>query len=494
MKSLWIEDYVAPRTYPKLEAKVEAEVCVIGGGITGIMAAYYLGRAGKKVILVEGGSLGFGESGYTTAFITYIVDARLNDLRHRFGDTKAALVWKSGEEAIDEIERIVREENIDCEFVRTPVKIFAAKKEDVKALKKEEELAKRYGFPLVTNEGSEQFPFGYATAPRQAKFHPRKFLLGVAHAAERYGVKIFENSPVITFTGKEGNTVGTEEGSVTAHEIVEATHSTIDHPVEVPSRLEANRSYVIETRIRSGLFTEGIYWDTEDPYHYFRVDPKGEYDRLILGGEDHKTGNKTDADSHYLNLETYLRALLRGEAYTVHRRWSGQILETSDGLPFIGRSLTNSHHLIATGYGGNGMTFGVIAAQTITSLIKGEEALFGDLYSPKRFGGVPSILGLAWRFFMNFVVARIMPRSDDIAGIPSGSGQIILRHGKKVAVSKDHDGNVRMVSAVCTHLGCVVNYNNVENTWDCPCHGSRFARDGKVINGPAKRPLPQIDP
>jgi glycine/D-amino acid oxidase-like deaminating enzyme/nitrite reductase/ring-hydroxylating ferredoxin subunit len=489
--SLWIEECRLALEYPRLETNKEAEVCVIGGGITGVMSAYYLAKAGKKVVLLESGRIGHGETGYTTAFITYVTDAKLKDLVKTFKEKKAKLVYESGRDIIDEMERIIEEEQIDCEFVRCPVSIYPTSEKDVAELKEEGELMKRLGFPFEYEEASEHFPWGRAIVQGQAKFHPRHFLLAVAEKAKAYGAQIYEGSAVVDFIGREGNIVKTKDGQVTAHEIVEATHNVIDHPIEVPARLETSLSYVIEARVPKGIFTEGIYWDTEDPYHYFRIDPKADYDRLILGGEDRKTGTE-DHGKEFEHLTEYLGWLLHDRDFSIIRKWSGQILESPDGIPFIGRSLTNSHHIIATGYAGNGMTFGTIAARVITDLIMGQENPLSDLYSPTRFKRPLTMFRLGIQMTKEWISGHLAPRHDDVTTIAPGCGAVVIRDGKKVAISKDDDGSVLMVSAVCTHLGCVVNWNIQDKTWDCPCHGSRFARDGKVVNGPANKPLPPV--
>lgn len=465
---------------------------MIGGGITGVMTAYYLAKAGKKVVLIEGERLGLGETGFTTAFLSSVIDEPLTKLRKRFGDKKAAMAWQAGQAAIDEFARLVQVENIACDFTRCPVRIYAAGEQDVQGLERQISLARRYGFTMSFEKTDQHFPWGYAELADQAKFHPREFLLAIAKKSVELGVKIYENSPVTDFRGKDGLIVGTKEGSVTAREIVEATHTAIDHPIEVPARLEPYLSYVIEAQVPKGIFAEGIYWDTEDPYHYFRLDPQASFDRLILGGEDVKSSEVKGQTQSYKKLEEYLRWLTKGVPITINRRWSGQILESTDGLPFIGRSLTNVHHLIATGYAGNGMTFGLAAGQVITDIIIGRDNPFIELFSLTRFKAMPNVFAQAWNFVSHFVGDRLAPRNNEIAAIAPDSGAVVVRNGKKVAVSKDTDGSVKMVSGVCTHLGCVVGWNSTDKTWDCPCHGSKFARDGKVLNGPATKPLEEI--
>jgi glycine/D-amino acid oxidase-like deaminating enzyme/nitrite reductase/ring-hydroxylating ferredoxin subunit len=489
-ESLWIKEAESPQ-FPKLSGHEEAEVCVIGGGITGLLSAYYVSGAGKSVILLEKDRLWHGETGYTTAFITSLIDARYVDVEKKFGREKARRVAKSGEDAIRELERIAQEENIECEFVRCPAIFYAHRDKEKKMLQDETEAGKRAGLPLSLHAGTSFFPYGYMQLEGQAKFHAGKFFAGLVKVLNERGVKLYEQTMVTEFTGTGGNTVKTTEGSVAAHEIIEATNAPIGNTVEFPSRLSAMQSYIIETHIPSGLFREGIYWNTEDPYHYFRIDKGEKADRFILGGEDHETG-QGDGERAYAALKTYMDGFL-GRAYPVENMWSGQVLETPDGLPFIGRSITNSHHLVATGYAGNGMTFGTIAARLMTDLILSRENPLADIYSPLRLKGVPSFLEMGWNYVSHLVSGWLSPRKGTPDDVLPGEGKVISVKGQKIAVSRDEKGNKKCVSAVCTHLGCVVDWNTTEKTWDCPCHGSRFAADGKVMNGPATKSLKPID-
>jgi glycine/D-amino acid oxidase-like deaminating enzyme/nitrite reductase/ring-hydroxylating ferredoxin subunit len=479
------------RAFPALVSTIEVDVAVIGGGIAGVTTAYELTKAGLKVALIEQASLGDGATGSTTAFVTYISDASLADLTRTFGAARAALVWKSGSDAVDEMERIIKEESIDCDFARCAGYIYAPDKEGLERLRREEKLAKDYGFPARL--GQDQLGFaslGSLRVERQAKFHPMKFLTALADRAAAKGARIFENSRVIGTSSGPVRIVKTTEGEVRAKHVVLATHVPLGDPELISLRIDAYQTYVLEAEIPNGILEEGIYQDTLKPYHYFRVDRAAGFDRLLVGGEDHRTGQSDDCDAHFARLETFARDLLPGKELKIVRKWSGEVLETIDGLPYIGSFGRNL--FAATGFSGTGMSFGMLSAMIIRDLILGKKNAVTDLYQARRLTGMGRMLGRVTNFVAGFSKGRLEQRSSVLDDLLPDEGKVVTIHGKKVAAYRKPDGKIVKLSPVCTHMGCMVKWNSAGKSWDCPCHGSRFKKEGEVLNGPARTPLEKL--
>lgn len=480
--------------FPRLETSLEVDVAIIGGGIAGVTTAYELTKAGKKVALLEQDKIAGGASGWTTAFVTQVTDASLAELRSTFGAARAELVWKSGGKAIDELERIIKTEKIDCDFMRCPAYIFANDDEALKKLHVEEDLARSFGSKAHIDDAPLGFSTpGYLRVDAQAKFDPVKFLTALAQRTAALGAKIFENTKVLTYSGSSPCIVKTEHGKIRAKYVVLATHIPNADPDIVSSRITAFQTYALEASVPSGILPEAIYWDTQKPYHYFRVDRGANHDRLILGGEDHKTGQSADPKAHFTSLENFLKQLLPGVNYEIVRKWSGEILETIDGLPYIGKTFSNKYILMATGFSGNGMTFGVLSGIIIRDLILERANATTKLYRTIRLNGLWHYMGRGLNFIIQSIKGRLLGSDAVLKDIRRDDGAIVEMNGKKVAVYKNAEGKILKLSPVCTHLKCIVQWNGAGKTWDCPCHGSRFKKNGDVLNGPASTPLEKIN-
>jgi len=368
--------------FPKLTGSVEVDVAVIGGGISGMMTAYELSKSGKKVALLERARLGEGVTGWTTAFVTYVTDASLESLERRFGTKQGILAWETGRAAIRELERIVKEENIECDFVRCPAFVYAAREDDLKSLSAASYFMQAAGFASSLEKG--ELPFTNAGCLRiedQAKFHPVKFLLGLAAKMSDAGVLIFERTEMIGYERGAGIIVKTPDGEAHAKELVLATYRPPENANN--PQLISNQTYALEADLPAGSLPTGLYWDSEHPYHYFRVDHGHGADRIILGGEDRPTGSGHHAE-HFSALEDFLRRTFPGINYELKKEWSGEILETPDGLPFIGALDEANDVFIMTGFSGNGMTFGVAGAMLIGDLLMGRKNEAIELLNPRR--------------------------------------------------------------------------------------------------------------
>ena len=498
-RSLWMEA-VPARERPALERDITADVCVVGAGIAGISTAYLLSREGRSVVVLDDGPIGGGETSRTTAHLTNVIDDRYRSLAWLHGEEGACIAAESHTRAIDRIEDNVRDEGIACDFERVDGYLFLPRGKAQRELDQELESASRAG--LTGIERVERAPFeSYDTGPclrfpRQAQFHPLLYLDGLATAILSRGGEIFTRTHAQSFEGETRVRVSTASGgSVSAGAVVIATNSPITDRVAIHTKQAPYRTYVIAAHVPSGSVVPALYWDTPWPYHYVRLarprPGKGEPEFLVVGGEDHRTGQEDDADERYARLESWMRERFPS-AGPVRYRWSGQVLEPVDGVAYIGRDPGDDPNLyVATGDSGMGMTHGTIAGMLLTDLIVGRENPWTRLYDPKR-----KSLRAAGEFLKENlnVAAQYVDRVtggevDSTDAIARGTGAVVRRGLKKIAVYRDPQGELHERSAVCVHLGCIVDWNSNESTWDCPCHGSRFDPYGKVLNGPANRDL-----
>jgi glycine/D-amino acid oxidase-like deaminating enzyme/nitrite reductase/ring-hydroxylating ferredoxin subunit len=492
--SVWMQSGELPME-PALPSDLRADVCIVGAGIAGLTTAYLLSKEGKTVIVVDDGPTAGGETCRTTAHLVTALDDRFYRLERLHGRDGSRLAAASHAAAIDRIERIVRDETIDCDFSRLDGYLFVPPGDDVEQLDRELEAAHRAGLSDVVRVARAPIDFDTGPAlrfPRQGQFHILKYLRGVAAAAKRAGARIYNETHAFKFVGGDAARVETDRGLVTADAIVVATNSPVNDLVAVHTKQAAYRTFVVGARVPRGSVPEILLWDTPDPYHYVRVQHLDDgSDVLIVGGEDHKTGQADDADERFARLESWTRHRF-DSATTFEFRWSGQIMEPVDSLALIGRNpLDRDNVYVVTGDSGNGMTHGTIAGMLITDLIMGRQNPWTALYDPARktLGAVKDFTKENLNVAAQYKDVVTPGEVNDIADIKPGEGAI-LRHGvKKVAVFKGEDGQVHQRSAFCTHLGCVVRWNSAEKTWDCPCHGSRFQTDGHVVNGPAVKAL-----
>jgi glycine/D-amino acid oxidase-like deaminating enzyme/nitrite reductase/ring-hydroxylating ferredoxin subunit len=484
---------------PALAADVEADVCIVGAGIAGLTTAYLLLREGRRVVVVDDGLVAGGESSRTTAHLVSALDDRYYHLEGLHGEEGARLAAESHAAAVDTIERVSREERIECDFLRLDGYLFDPPEETKSQLDRELEAARRAGLTVerVARAPIADFDTGPALRfSNQAQFHPTKYYAGLVRAIEAKGGQIFGGTHAEEFKGGSPATVKTVSGrTITARSLVVATNSPVNDKLVIHTKQAPYRSYVVAARVPAGSVTRALFWTTGEIYHYVRLQALDDgTEALIVGGEDHRTGQEDDADQRYARLEEWMRRRFP-KAGPVEHRWSGQILEPVDSLAFIGRNPMDDENVyVATGDSGNGMTHGTIAGMLLTDLIVGRPNRWADLYEPSR-----KSLRAAKTFAVENVESQVgyagwvtPGEVDSEEKIAPGQGAILRRGLTKVAASRDAAGKLTECSAVCTHLGCIVEWNSNEKTWDCPCHGSRFAPDGHVVNGPARDALKPI--
>jgi glycine/D-amino acid oxidase-like deaminating enzyme/nitrite reductase/ring-hydroxylating ferredoxin subunit len=495
--------------FPPLTNNTQADVCVVGAGIAGLMTAYLLTRAGQRVVVLEDGEIGSGETGRTTAHLTAALDDHYYMLERLHGALGARLAAESHSAAIEQLAAIVEEEQLACDFERVDGYLFEAPGDHTKMLPRELAALHRAGLTQVESVARaplSDFDTGPALRyPKQAQFHPLKFLSGLAQAIVRRGGAIFTHTHVTAIEGGKPAQVTTGAGlEVRANAVVVATNTPVNDVVTIHTKQSPYRTYAIGLRVPPGAVPRALYWDTDDPYHYVRVTSgrSGAFNHiddhdevLIVGGEDHKTGQAQDAEARYTRLLAWTQARFP-QAGEVLFRWSGQVMEPVDGVAFIGRNPHDAGNVyIATGDSGNGMTHGVIAGMLLTDLILGRENEWAKLYDPARvtWSAAAAYTEENLNVLEQYLDWVTGSEVNDYADIAPGQGAVV-RHGvEKLAVYRDERGGVHEMSAVCTHLGCIVNWNGAEKTWDCPCHGSRYDAYGQVVNGPAIHALQKVE-
>jgi glycine/D-amino acid oxidase-like deaminating enzyme/Rieske Fe-S protein len=495
-KSLWME-LPAPRA-PRLTERITADVAIVGSGITGISTAYELAEAGLSVVVLDRGPLGRGITSRTTAHLGFSNDDGHEELIAKQGEALARQSVESQRAAIARLDEIQDREGIDCDFTRVDAFLFAPKSDDVPYLEKEIEACGKVGFEGVDWARGVPVAGPYARAiryPDQAHFHPLKYLYGLIAILKKKGVRFFANSPVLSFEeGSAAVTLKTDTASVSAKSLVLATNSPIANRIVVHDKQGPYRSYAFAAEIKRGSLPDALYWDTEDPYHYVRLQPgKNGKDFIIVGGEDHKTGEANNADERFEQLEAWGKEYFPMIGKITHR-WSGQVLEPFDYLPFIGKNPGQEKIYIATGDSGQGFTNGPLAGLVLAGLIADGHHKWAEMHDPAR----KTASAISNFVSENVTVARnvagyLAPGEiSDLRELKRGEGAIVRDGLSKLAVYRDTRGTVHKRSATCPHAGCLVSWNSYEQCWDCPCHGSHFSPDGEVLNGPAMSPLAAV--
>jgi glycine/D-amino acid oxidase-like deaminating enzyme/nitrite reductase/ring-hydroxylating ferredoxin subunit len=498
--SYWLNSASMP-AFPKLDRDETVDVVVVGGGITGLTAAYLLTLSGRSVAVLERARCATIDTGHTTAHLTMVTDRWLTDLVKNFGRDHAQAVWDAGLAAIAQVDTIIRDERLSCDFEWVPGYLHqapGAQRDDTPALQAEASLAESLGFDATFVADVPFFGRPGVMVADQARFHPRRYLAGVAQAVTDRGGMIFEHTAADEFIDSPLS-VKANGHAISCGSVILATHTPLMGRTGMVSatlfqtKLALYTSYAVGARVEQGRVPDALFWDTADPYHYLRLESHRTHDFVIFGGEDHKTGQADDTNACFDRLERKLAALIEGVEIT--HRWSGQVIETADGLPYIGE--TAAHQFAGTGYSGNGMTFGTLAGMMASDYVLGRKNPWTELFDPSR----KKVLGGLWDYVREnkdypyyLVRDRFVGREGrSRRSVKRGSGKVLDLNGQSVAVYRNEQGATIERSAICTHMGCIVDWNEAERTWDCPCHGSRFQPDGKVIAGPAESPLPKIE-
>lgn len=495
-RSLWTA--TTPEThYPELSPGLEIDVAIIGGGIAGLNAAYFLVQEGRKVAIIESTRIATGTSGNTTAKITSQHGLKYTFLKKHFGLPKAKIYADSNQWAIREIERIITAEKIDCDFVYLPAYVFALTEEGLVEIQKEKTICQKIGLPVTFAEKIDSVPFpikGALKFENQAYFHPRKYLLAIAERIISKGGRIFESTRALDIESGDPMVVITDRGKIKAKRVIVATNYPFFDKGLFFLRTSQARSYgmasVSENSLPKGMF---INEDKKEKTLSFRPHVSGEKKWLIVGGESHAVGEKENID-HFSNLEK--TAMEKFSLLNISYAWTAQDSMPIDRVPFIGHMPFSKNIYVTTGFGKWGMTTSFVSAKILADLIAGRKNAWTNLYNPWRFNltaSLAEIINLFTRVLRSYL--RYFKKEDKffLSDLEINEGKVISSGNGKLAVYKDESGTIQAHSAVCTHLGCIVGWNSAEKTWDCPCHGSRFRKDGTVLHGPAIKPLPEAN-
>jgi glycine/D-amino acid oxidase-like deaminating enzyme/nitrite reductase/ring-hydroxylating ferredoxin subunit len=476
-----------------LDGDRSCDTVIVGAGIAGTSTAYELALGGQKVIVIDGGRNAGGVTARTTAHLAPLCDDLTSEMIKLRGEPLSRAFYQSQAAAIDRIEEIQKQEKIDCDFRRLDGYLVQGPGTDAKMIDDELDAVRKVGAPvhrlvgLAALKGCEdRHVLRY---PRQATFHPLKYLRGLIERIRSHGGEFIADTAVTAIAESEDGTVRatTSRGTITAKTAVVATNSPVSDLFALHTKMAPYRSYAMAFEIRCGALSDALYWDTLDPYHYIRVQPgDGKVDHVIVGGADHKTGEADDADIRFEAIEAWARNLIPKLGDVTHR-WSGQLLDTIDYAAFIGRNPGNKNIYVHTGDSGQGITHGVVGSLINSALILGGNARWTEVYDPTRT--TPSAIGnflkenvTAVKNFAEYLAPGELSSIDDLK---PGHGAIIRQGLLKIAAYRDDRGDLHTHSAACTHLGCHLHWNSFETSWDCPCHGSQFAVDGTVLNAPA---------
>jgi glycine/D-amino acid oxidase-like deaminating enzyme/nitrite reductase/ring-hydroxylating ferredoxin subunit len=494
--SVWVE--TTPETaYPTLQESLTVDVCVIGAGITGLSTAHALKRAGATVALIDAGHICSGVTAYTTAKVTALHGLVYDTLAGGFGDEGARTYAEANTAGIAEIASVAQNLDIDCEIQRLPALTWTEDPSMVQTVEKEVAAARAAGLPATLVTDAHDLPFGITAAIRvdaQLQFHPRKYCLGIARELPGDGCHIFEHTQATDVTqGEAGCSVQTPEGEIHAGHVIIATQIPFLDRGGFFAKTHPERSYAMAVTV-AGEVPQGMWYRTDQPS--MSVRPRGE-NQLIVAGSGHKTGQPRDeshADEreHYRTVEEWVRS--NWEVVSIDARWSAQDYMPVDGVPYIGRLPRGSERLlVATGFKKWGLAHGAAAALILTELVQGRDHQWLSLYDATRADVLHSAkeftkenLNVAKRFFGDRLKDLVAPPPESLS---RGEGGIVSVDGDRVAAYRDDEGELHMLSPICTHMGCHVAFNTAEKTWDCPCHGSRFDTEGQIIQGPALKPL-----
>ncbi|SNB45166.1 FAD-dependent oxidoreductase [Geobacter sp. DSM 9736] len=491
--SLWAA--TAPLiSFPSLSGETEADVVIVGGGITGITAAMELSESGKSVVVLEALTVGSGTTGYSTGNIYANLDSYLYPIREKWGPERAKDVAHSRRYALERIETNTARFQIDCGYRHCPLYLVALDRSQIPEMQKEYEALREAEFEVsaVTVPPIPLPALHGLRVDNQAQFHPLAYVRGLARGITSQRCRIFENSKAVDIDERK-LAVATKAGRVKAGKIILATHTPKGFNL-IQTELGPYREYGLAATLKAERYPDGIFWSMDKPGHSIRSYMHNGKHYLVVIGEKHKTGQH-DPEVDYLGrVEEFTRTYF--DVNAIEYRWSAQHYRPADHLPYIGRTASSKDIYIASGFETDGLIYGALAASIIADEICGKTNRWEELYKATRVAplkGRASLVeenaNVAKQYVKDFLVkAQVV----DLKDIAPGQGGIVRMEGKQVAVYRDKDGNTTALSPFCTHLGCIVHWNGIEKSWDCPCHGSRFRWDGEVIEGPAISELQKI--
>ena len=496
--SLWQETVSDYSTQNQRPVNKIFDVVIVGGGITGITTGLLLQKQGKQCLIAEAHNICFGTTGGTTAHLNTFFDNTYDQIQSDFGEDNSQLVAKATKKSLVLFEKHIHDYAIDCNYETKDGYVFAQTEEQLDKLQKMYGASKQAG---VEVNYSETIPVSvnYKKAivyAGQAQLHPTRYVHALAKEFENAGGIILQNCLIDKFDEEDGMLhIESSQGTLNARNMVYATH--IPPGVNILHfRCAPYRSYAMAVTLKDGNYPEGLAYDMYDPYHYYRTQVVDGKSYLIVGGEDHKTAHIQNTEACFHHLESHVRKYFNVEAIVY--KWSSQYFEPADGLAYIGHLPNNPENVfVATGFGGNGITYSHIAAITLTDLIIQGDSEFKRLFNPGRVkpvAGFTNFLKENVDVVKEFFKKRFSPSTlTEVADLAHGEARLVKYEGESIALYKDDNGKLHAIDPVCPHAKCMVDWNSAEKSWDCPCHGSRFSYDGALLTGPARRGLETIE-
>ncbi|RYL88967.1 FAD-dependent oxidoreductase [Sporolactobacillus sp. THM7-4] len=489
--SIWFDTVHLP-SFQLLKENLVTEVTIVGAGITGITSAYLLAKAGLKVALIDAGQLCSGTTGHTTAKITAQHSLIYDELIGHVGEEKARLYYKANQEAVDWIANMVRKHDIHCDFQEQPAIVYAEMEKEAGKIEKELEAYNKLGIPCrVAN--SLDLPLQVKKAlimPHQAQFHPLMYLHFLISRLAKMDVPIYEQTMAVDIEESGSCIVRTEEGyRITSRDVLICSHFPFYDKGFYFARMYPERSYLMAVETENPI-PEGMYISAGEPKRSIRSLSAGK-PVVLVGGENHKTGRGENTSLHFQKLAHFAGDVL-GKMKIINH-WSAQDYTTLDKIPYIGRlSSAKKHIYVATGFRKWGMTSGTLAARLLSDQILERDNPYSSVFSPSRFAADPMVRRFVIensKVAAHLIKGKIERARTSVDDLENDQGIIISLNGKRAGAYKDEKGKIVVVDTTCTHMGCEVNWNQGERTWDCPCHGSRYKPTGEVIDGPARKPL-----
>jgi glycine/D-amino acid oxidase-like deaminating enzyme/nitrite reductase/ring-hydroxylating ferredoxin subunit len=496
--SLWQANTIPYKPINSVDGSTKFDVIIAGGGITGFSTALILQQAGKQCLLVDAANICFGTTGGTTAHLNTLLDTPYTTIIKNFSQEDAKLVANAVGSAIQLVQSNINGYEIDCGFRQADAYLFAQEDAQVKEL---DDILKALGDVDIAAQYSQRIPIPahFKKAIRvsgQAKFNPTQYVYGLAKAFEEAGGLIMQHCRV---TGAEENdkniTVETTQGTYTTKQLVYATHIPMGINL-LHLRCAPYRSYAMAVTLSDENYPDDLCYDMYDPYHYYRTQVINGRPYLIAGGYDHKTAHETNTNECFRQLESHVRSLYKVSA--VAHQWSSQYFEPADGIPYIGHLPGHPGNIyVATGFGGNGMVYSGVAAQTLSAMILGKETPYEKLFDPNR---IKPVAGFANFISHNADVIKQFAGKwfyheelEELAALAPGEGKVVVFNKHKIAIYKSEHGKLYAVNPICTHMKCEVKWNGAEKSWDCPCHGARYSYDGSVLTGPSDQALEMVN-
>ncbi len=491
--SCWYAGAGTPPAFAQLEKDLRTDVAIIGGGITGLTAALLLKRAGRRVAVLEAHRVGAGTTGGTSAHLEALPDQGIETLIGDHGEQDARLITRARLAAITRIEQWCQEFGIDADFARVPAFAYSESADGARRLAEQLDAARSLGLQAeIVRDVGLPFPTaGGLKVENQARFHPLKYVHALARLVHGDGSAVYEQTRVLPPEDGEPCQirVAGSDAVVSSLSVLLCTHSAFLGISELDMRIAPYQSYVL-TASSPQEVPDALYFDDESPYHYIRRASGADPNTIIVGGADHKTGHENECEA-YRQLDDYFRTRFGGG--DVHERWSAEFFEPSDGLPFVGLVPFSRHLYVATGFSGTGLTFGTMAAEVLCDVLLGRESAIAKIVTPSRLkplAAAGSLISENLDVAKRFVMDRLSPEKiESLEEIAPGSGCLARYRGHTVAACRERGGKLHLLSPVCTHAGCYVQWNEAESTWDCPCHGGRYAADGTRIYGPPAKDL-----